>query len=206
MDWFSSDWHISHQSCIRFSNRPFETVEEMDKIIIDNMINATKKGDNMFFLGDLSFDKNNIFGILKRFKNKGVNFHWIIGNHDEKYKPMGFSNLCTFIGDKKTIKREGCKIFMSHMPHMTWDSSHYNSWHLYGHIHDFSPELNELNRRMDGKSLNVNCEFNDYKPFSFDDIVKIMGEKPDNFDYVLLQNYKNSIINKGKVEKAYGNT
>jgi len=194
MDWYSSDWHIGHNNCIRYSGRPFKTVEEMDKTILENMLGACKKGDNMFFLGDLSFDKNNVFGILKAFKDKKVNFNWIVGNHDNKLKPEQYAQYCTSIGIYKTVKRDGQKIFLSHNPHLTWDSSHYNSFHLYGHVHNFSPEHAEVERRMDGKAFNVNCEFNNYMPYNHDDILEIMSKKPDNWDFTLLQIKKNVII------------
>jgi calcineurin-like phosphoesterase family protein len=52
MDWFSSDWHLGHENIIRICDRPFSSVEEMDKTIMGNMLSVMKRKDTLYFLGD----------------------------------------------------------------------------------------------------------------------------------------------------------
>jgi calcineurin-like phosphoesterase family protein len=81
MWYFSSDWHLGHENVIRFSKRPFSSVEQMDSAIIKNMTSPLKRGDEFFFLGDLSWN----IPVGERFfysLPEGVQFHWILGNHD----------------------------------------------------------------------------------------------------------------------------
>lgn len=42
---------------LKFENRPFETVEEMDEEYIKRWNTKVKKGDEIYILGDLSFYK-----------------------------------------------------------------------------------------------------------------------------------------------------
>jgi calcineurin-like phosphoesterase family protein len=56
MWYFSSDWHLGHENVIRFSKRPFSSVEQMDSAIIKNMTSPLKRGDEFFFLGDLKLE------------------------------------------------------------------------------------------------------------------------------------------------------
>ena len=44
--WFTADHHFGHRNVIRFCNRPFETVEEMDRTMIDNW-NAVVRPDDV---------------------------------------------------------------------------------------------------------------------------------------------------------------
>ena len=67
---------------------------------------------------------------------------------------------------------------------MTWSRSHYNSWQLFGHHHVNAEGTNFINETAQGKMLNVNLEFNNYKMFNENDIVEIMEKKPDNFDLI----------------------
>lgn len=40
MVYYTSDLHLGHANAIAFTNRPFTSVEEMDRVLIDN-INRT---------------------------------------------------------------------------------------------------------------------------------------------------------------------
>lgn len=182
MKWFSSDLHLSHNRIIteEFSNRPFSSIEEMNEVIINNMIAPLKKGDDFYFLGDLSWSgeaTNLWFDKLPR----GVRFHWILGNHDEKmYK--SYEHLCTSVSRIKEIKIGKTPTTLCHYPMLTWNKSHYDSFMLFGHHHINGHGTLELESKTQGKMLNVNCEFNNYKPYSEDDILRIMQAKGNNWD------------------------
>ena len=50
---FTSDLHFGHENVLRFDNRPFETVEEMDDELIKRWNDKVAKGDLVYVLGDL---------------------------------------------------------------------------------------------------------------------------------------------------------
>ena len=50
--WFTADFHLGHQNIIRYCNRPFPTVSEMDDEILVRMNACVAEADTLFFLGD----------------------------------------------------------------------------------------------------------------------------------------------------------
>ena len=50
--WFTSDTHYGAQRTLTLSRRPFETVEEMDKTMIDNHNRVVGDDDIVYHLGD----------------------------------------------------------------------------------------------------------------------------------------------------------
>jgi calcineurin-like phosphoesterase family protein len=57
-----------------------------------------------------------------------------------------------------------------------WPRSHYNSWQLYGHSHGRLEPV--------GKQWDVGVDNNNFYPVSFDQLVEIMKNRPDNFNLV----------------------
>ena len=50
---FTSDLHFGHENVIKFDERPFNSVEEMDEELIKRWNNKVGKGDIVYVLGDL---------------------------------------------------------------------------------------------------------------------------------------------------------
>ena len=78
---FTSDLHFGHENVLRFDNRPFETVEEMDDELIKRWNDKVAKGDLVYVLGDLIWKTatNEAVQIIKRLNGQIV---LIKGNHD----------------------------------------------------------------------------------------------------------------------------
>lgn len=187
MDYFSSDYHFGHRGILNISQRPFSSTEEMRETILDNSIRKMKKGDNLFFGGDLSFNAEETELFLKEVNSRKINFFWVKGNHDIKRVKGEYESKYVRIYDTLIIKRYKKIIHINHFPMMTWEKSFYNSFHLYGHVHNFSLEREELEKRMVGKSHNIVVELNDYRPYNLDEIFTIMESKGDNWDYTLFK-------------------
>jgi len=116
--------------------RKFGSVEEMDQTLIDNWNGVVKKSDRVFVLGDVSWHSAEQTDELLS-ELKGQKF-LILGNHDEgcekRYaKHFGWIDQVRMI--KLNVNGVFQKVWLSHYAHRTWPSSHYGTWHLYGHSH-----------------------------------------------------------------------
>ena len=57
MNYYIADLHLGHNNIRRMSNRPFTTIEEMDKTIIRNWNSRVSDNDDVYILGDFNADK-----------------------------------------------------------------------------------------------------------------------------------------------------
>ena len=169
---FTADPHFFHSNIIKYCNRPFKTVEEMNEKIISNYNNIVKDSDTVYFLGDIIFLKNinQIQIFLKRLKGKKI---LIYGSHDKILRE--YHNHIAHIFDQQhelldTIIN-GQKITMCHYPMTSWHCSHYGSWQLFGHHHNRLPEdPNKL-------QCDVGVDAWNFTPVSFDQIKAKMATK-----------------------------
>jgi len=167
MIWFTSDWHIGHKNILKYDDRPWETVEEMNEGIL-NIFNArVHPNDAVYYLGDFAFNIEQGIDILNR-----VNGRWtyIIGNHDKNFKRIleksNKQNMPTY--KMVEIKAERQEITLCHYPMISWNRSHYGTWQLFGHHHKKTFE------DIPGKRLNVALSLHEYKPWSFDEVAEYM--------------------------------
>ena len=81
MIYFISDTHFNHENIIKYCNRPFKNIKEMNQAIIENWNEVIKEDDVVYHLGDLALGrKEDIYEITS--KLKGVKYI-IRGNHDK---------------------------------------------------------------------------------------------------------------------------
>ena len=80
MNFYIADMHFGHKNIIRYDNRPFGSVEEMDKALIQLWNETVGSDDIVYILGDFSWYKEDktafILGCLKGHKVL------VKGNHD----------------------------------------------------------------------------------------------------------------------------
>ena len=50
----TSDLHLGHKKIINHCDRPFESVDHMNKVIVNNWNKTIRPRDTVYFLGDLS--------------------------------------------------------------------------------------------------------------------------------------------------------
>ena len=166
---FIADTHFSHTNIIRFCNRPFNTVEEMNETMIRKWNNVVGEQDLVYHLGDFGF--GNLELILRRLNGKKI---LITGSHDKNI--IKYKNYFELITPMLEIKFSKIPITLCHYCMRTWPKSHYNSWHLFGHSHGTLKAI--------GKSYDVGVDNNNFTPITLDQIAKIMELKPDNFNFV----------------------
>ena len=77
---FTSDTHFWHNNVIKFCNRPFSSIEEMNDTIIENWNRVVDKNDIVIHLGDFCFCGSDKFKELVEKLNGRI--YLILGNHD----------------------------------------------------------------------------------------------------------------------------
>ena len=55
--WFTADTHFGHQRIIELCNRPFESVDDMNAALIENINATVPKEDRLVILGDICMGK-----------------------------------------------------------------------------------------------------------------------------------------------------
>ena len=168
MYWFTSDQHYGHANVIGYNKRPFKTVEGMDKQLIKNFNNVVCCEDVTIHAGDFCW-LNKKEEVYKKYVSKLNGTHiLLVGSHDY-WQP----NSAKYIWRKRI---DGQLIIVCHYAMLTWESSHYNSWQLFGHSHG------KLD--LPHKQYDIGVDNNNLMPVSFDRVCKIMGSKPDNFNFI----------------------
>lgn len=159
--WFISDTHFSHTNIIRYTGRPFQSVDEMNEKMIENWNAYVKPGDTVFFLGDFGLGTTDFLADLcsKLHGNKIC----IRGNHDgtpAKMHKIGFS----LVLESAFIKIGRHPVELVHIP-TNPAPTHFQ---IHGHVHEKRP-----NKVID-RQLNLSVEVWNYKPVPEKTIVALL--------------------------------
>ena len=55
MIWFTSDTHFGHTNVLKFSERPWDDIDDMNYALIENINACVEPSDELYILGDFSF-------------------------------------------------------------------------------------------------------------------------------------------------------
>lgn len=181
MNLFTSDTHFGHLNIIKYCNRPFSSVSEMNETMIKNWNSVVTKDDTVYHLGDVAFGRGvtdrEVGAILNRLNGS---IHLIDGNHEK----LAHANRWRFksIKDYDEIEIEGQRIVLFHYGLRTWHHDLRGVWMCYGHSHGGLPSL--------GKSMDVGVDCHNFTPISFNELKAMMdklpiGKHPEFENYIL---------------------
>jgi calcineurin-like phosphoesterase family protein len=156
--WVYSDPHYGHANIIKFCNRPFSSVEEMDSTLIKNHNSVVGDNDLVICNGDFMFYKNDT-GIFNSLKGHKI---LVKGNHDHK---VAFSLGWESVHTRYEFVHNSKHVVMDHYPLENWNKKFHGSIHLYGHVHDENgaSKVSNIPRRY-----NICVEMIGYKPVDLD--------------------------------------
>lgn len=170
MIFYTADLHMGHQNILKLSNRPFATIEEMHRVLVENWNAVVQENDEVYIVGDVIFRSNDHpEQYLKQMK--GIK-HLIVGNHDrQNLKKETFTNWFASIQEYLCIEDEGRKVVLFHYPILEWDGYFRGSYHIYGHIHN--SDGNYANQIMGQvkNAFNAGVDVNDFTPQTLSQLI-----------------------------------
>ena len=152
---FFADPHFDHANIIRYCDRPFNGVAEMNNTILRNYREVVKPDSLVYFLGDMSFGRYSRSAMwwLERLTGKVV---YIRGSHDR-----GINGLAK---DYEWLEADGIRLLLVHNPiHIP---PNWNGWIIHAHTH--STQL--INRQR--KRVCVGVEATGYKPIALGEVLE----------------------------------
>lgn len=169
--WFISDTHFGHKAMLKFMSpdgtlmRPFDSVEEMDELMVQRWNEVVRPSDHVYHLGDVTM-RREFLPIVKR-----LNGHkrLIFGNHDiyeyQHYANVGFKKLMSY--------RKFGNIVFSHIPIHPMSLGKPDGaeprWNAHGHVH--------TNGSPQGRYVNLCVELTNYRPLALYEVRKQIEER-----------------------------
>lgn len=148
-----ADTHFDHANIIRYCNRPYNSVEEMNEDLIERWNSVVSKKDVVYILGDFGFGREVVAKFLPRLNGT---CYLVKGNHDTY--PNAFYRGCGFkeVYDKPILFDF---FLLSHEPLQLSETTPY--FNYYGHVH------NDEKYHDTATSKCVSVERINYTPYMF---------------------------------------
>ena len=155
MRWFTSDLHFGHANVIRYSRRPFHSVDEMNNALVSAWNSVVSADDEVWVLGDLAM--RSIDESLPMAGKLVGSKHLVLGNHDKPFRSRKRKDFWTerYLSDGGFVElhngevgltlENGLEVLMCHFPYEgdSGDHDRYVAerprdeglWLLHGHVH-----------------------------------------------------------------------
>lgn len=177
--WIWSDTHFFHKNIIKYCNRPFDTVGEMNYYLQKMWQDVVGKNDLIINCGDFTFgeteDGNRII------RNSPGYSVLIVGNHDyrkKKIRDLKFDMLSA----KEEFEYEGHNFLLTHVPVKVANLN--NRFNIHGHIHDkhYVENYDTPQAFESPYHACVSVEHTGYKPILLSDVCnKLIARNGDIF-------------------------
>lgn len=171
---FTSDTHFDDEFAISYFNRPFQSVDEMNAVMVERWNSVVTEKDTVYHLGDFTLDDIHHFTKLADQLNGSIKI--LPGSHDGPWlkdfvssdKIQVIAPLVSVEFPEITIGNQPQVIVMCHYSMQVWDRSNQGSWHLFGHSHG---KLKGI-----GLSFDVGVDCTEFTPLSLEAIAANMAQ------------------------------
>jgi len=164
-----SDTHFNHENIIKYCNRPFKDITDMNNSMINNWNKIVNHDDIVYHLGDFFLgSKYDLKDLVSRLNGK---IYLVRGNHDrlsvKTYEGCGIKVL-----KNAPIVLDEYKVLLTHYPLPdTRIKDHYIN--IHGHIHEKKLENIYDNNIFDkNKHINVSCDVLNFIPILLEELLK----------------------------------
>jgi len=175
--WFTSDTHFHHANIIRFCNRPFASVEEMNEELIRRWNETVPEDGIVFHLGDFAHGPAaDWLSVLQRMNGE---VHLVAGNHDTATaKPKALAGFAS-VSQQRIIEVDGQRIYLNHYPFLCYGGAYDGIWQLFGHVHSGPRAKSGLDhprlRSLYPYQYDVGVDNNGFRPVSFREVKEKIG-------------------------------
>ena len=176
--WITSDTHYMHKNiCRGVTNwrnsegeipleavRDFESLEEMNDAIVNNINRVVKEDDWLIHVGDWSFGG---FEMIEKFRSliKCKNIILVLGNHDHHIlnNKGNVKGIFSHVDKEMEIRVGDIILYLQHHPHEIVK----DGYMIHGHIHSKGDK-----RFGDGKMMDVGiCGSPEFRPYHIQEII-----------------------------------
>ena len=189
--WWTSDHHFGHANIIKYCNRPFVDVDEMNNVMVDRWNDCVVDSDEVWVLGDLILGPlTAILGAhVARLKGRKI---LVPGNHDSCWQGQkrgarqrlayyNIGGIHSIVDNPKPVTLAGETVLINHFPYdpeiperpvqfAQWRPANEGGWLLCGHIHE--------RWRQEGKQINVGVDAWGFAPVNDDALIKMVESGP----------------------------
>lgn len=180
---FTSDTHFGHSNIIKYCQRPFNSAEHMDEVLINNWNEVVSPQDIVFHLGDFCFGSDKEW--IKILQRLNGTKYLILGNHDLK-KIANSNQIKDYFADINMQMRlvvDKQKMLLNHYPFLCFEGGYQNVWQLFGHVHSSKHSTGLDKERLVHlfpTQYDVGVDNNNYRPVSFAQVSQIITEQQAN--------------------------
>jgi len=191
--WFTSDLHFGHANIIEYSGRPFNSVDHMNRALIERWNALVQPADTVWVMGDVAMGR--IVDTLPLVRQLAGHKLLLAGNHDrcwdghgpkaaewlERYEDAGFEEI-----HQGTIELNvgGHDVLACHFPYRG-DSQELDRypearpidegrWLVHGHVHE--------QWRQHDRMINVGCDAWAWRPIDTATIVALIEAGPNDLE------------------------
>lgn len=180
---FTSDTHFGHSNIFKYCQRPFNSAEHMDEVLINNWNEVVSPQDIVFHLGDFCFGSDKEW--IKILQRLNGTKYLILGNHDLK-KIANSNQIKDYFADINMQMRvvvDKQKMLLNHYPFLCFEGGYQNVWQLFGHVHSSKHSTGLDKERLVHlfpTQYDVGVDNNNYRPVSFAQVSQIITEQQAN--------------------------
>lgn len=173
--YYCSDHHFYHNLIWQSKRRSdFESIQEMNEILIENHNRKVSEDDIVYFLGDVIFSSSSELELRMKDTVGRMNGEkiLILGNHDfHNIKKSAFSQYFKEIREIAVIQDSGNNIHLCHYPLLSWWNKIRGSYHIHGHLHGIKDCKEFEVLKGEERALSACLDVNNYEPCTLEDLI-----------------------------------
>ncbi len=184
MIYFLSDTHLYHFNILKLNPQARRPGYELK--ILENLESLLKEEDTLYHLGDFTWQLQDEFGVLERWKRLPGRKVLVMGNHDHRFGKEVLKEFFDEIHEfSLVLEVEGLRLLLSHYPALDLKTERFPDRQkkveetffkegcyllIHGHVHHNGSGPTCGCTLKGVPCVNVNVEFWSFRPVSLEDI------------------------------------